>query len=260
MIWYCHIYGNEQAGILAVGCGAQNLSRDQQSCLFLGKSSVNILWQSQWTNQQLSTVKSTLGHWTTSSRPSRLSRLRVDSTLLTHLRPFINGTFPPQCVAAPGSREDDFSLLLSSFSSLLFSFAAITKGFAYPSSWLWVTRTSFCTMILLMDIRLMENVFWHRPKKRFGGWKNWAARAELFHHRTSQYLLALLGVMLSLEAVPVLVYLRPYAGSHLGVPPASLFTCSFLCIHPTCYICPQQCKVSKYMYFFVSICLMLLFM
>lgn len=92
---------NEQADTLAKSAGELekewNLPRDLQTCLSLGKLSEYIMWPSHQTNLQLPTIKPALEKWVTSGRPSRreevaLARRRVGSTLLRHLRPYVNRT------------------------------------------------------------------------------------------------------------------------------------------------------------------------
>ena len=111
LIWvpgHSHIRGNEQADMLARSAaeleGAWNLRRDLQSCLSVAKSSVKILWQRQWDNLHLPTIKPILGEWASSCRPTRrqevvLARLRMDCTLPTHMLPYIANVFPPVCTA-----------------------------------------------------------------------------------------------------------------------------------------------------------------
>ena len=109
LIWvpgHSRIHGNEQADMLARSAveleGAWNLRRDLQSCLSAVKSSVRLLWQSHWDSLHLNTIKPVLGEWASSNRPTRreevvLARLRMGSTLPTHMLPYISHSFPPQC-------------------------------------------------------------------------------------------------------------------------------------------------------------------
>ena len=86
------IHRNEQADVLCRSAveleGAWSLRRDLQSCLSAVKSSVLLLWQSQWVSQHLNTIKPVLSEYAT--------RLRTDCTRATHMLQFISHSFPPQ--------------------------------------------------------------------------------------------------------------------------------------------------------------------
>ena len=110
LVWvpgHCSIYGNEQADELAKSAveleGTWDVPRDLLSSLSLGKKSImNLLWQSQWTDLDINTIKPVLGDWPTAHRPCRreevvLARLRLNSTLLTHMKPYIDKSYPPRC-------------------------------------------------------------------------------------------------------------------------------------------------------------------
>ena len=109
LIWvpgHCNIHGNEQADALAKSAveleGTWEVPRDLKSSLSFGKTSINLLWQGQWTNLNINTVKPILGEWNTANRPTRreeivLSRVRMNCTRLTHMTPYVNRTFPPNC-------------------------------------------------------------------------------------------------------------------------------------------------------------------
>ncbi|KAK3886447.1 hypothetical protein Pcinc_009398 [Petrolisthes cinctipes] len=79
LIWvpgHCRIYGNERADLLAKSAVELEVTwdvpRDLQSCLSLGKKSINLLWQGQWTRLNINTIKPQLGNWATANRPNRL--------------------------------------------------------------------------------------------------------------------------------------------------------------------------------------------
>ena len=66
------------------------------------KSSAKLLWQSHWDILHLHIIKPILGKWAFSNRPTGreevvLARLRMGSTLPTHMLPYIANAFPPQC-------------------------------------------------------------------------------------------------------------------------------------------------------------------
>ena len=103
---HCCIRGNEQADILTNTVvefeEMWNLTRDLQSCLSHGKSSVYLLWQRLWIHQYLPTVKPILWPWTTVNNHSRreeviLARLRMSCTCPIHLLPYISNNFLPIC-------------------------------------------------------------------------------------------------------------------------------------------------------------------
>lgn len=114
LIWvpgHCRIFGNEQADVLAKSAveleGPWDVPRDLQSSLSFGKKSINLLWQSQWTDLTIQTVKPILGVWPSANRRSRreeviLARLRMNCTFITHMKPYIDRVFPPQCDTCGG--------------------------------------------------------------------------------------------------------------------------------------------------------------
>lgn len=67
------------------------------------KAKIHHLWQSEWTDLQLlNKIKHTIEIWDTAHRKIRreevvLARLRLNATRLTHLTPYIERNFPPQC-------------------------------------------------------------------------------------------------------------------------------------------------------------------
>ena len=108
LIWvpsHVGIHGNDMADELAQStrnldhCG---VNRDPGCNVSLIKYKMHLLWQREWTSLSLNTIKPQIAHWSTASQRRRreevtLARLRLNSTRLTHLTPFIERYFPPQC-------------------------------------------------------------------------------------------------------------------------------------------------------------------
>ena len=99
------IHGNEMADELAQSTGILDhcgVHRDPGCNVSLIKYKMHVLWQRQWTSLSLNTIKPQIAHWSTASQRGRreevaLARLRLNCTRLTHLTPYIDKVFPPQC-------------------------------------------------------------------------------------------------------------------------------------------------------------------
>lgn len=101
---HCKIYSSEQADALVKSTVQLEETwegpSDLQLCISLGKTSIHLLLQNQWTDLTLITIKPTLGKWGTANRPTPreeivLSRVRMNCTQLTHLTPYLSWAFPP---------------------------------------------------------------------------------------------------------------------------------------------------------------------
>ena len=108
LIWvpsHVGIHGNEMADELAQSTGILGhcgVNRDPGCNVSLIKYKMHLLWQRQWTSLNLNTIKPQIAHWSTANIGGRreqvtLARLRLNCTRLTHLTPYIERYFPPQC-------------------------------------------------------------------------------------------------------------------------------------------------------------------
>lgn len=100
------IFGNEQADRLAKSASAieevVDLPWERGAVMSHVSSSLWQRWNDRWTNLQLhNKFKTSVIDWPTSYRSRReevvLARLRLNATCLTHMTPYINRSFPPQC-------------------------------------------------------------------------------------------------------------------------------------------------------------------
>ena len=101
------ISGNEKADALAKSAlennSIVNIPTDLGTFNSILSTQLHAHWQSQWDNLQIPHKhKKYITDWPTSYRHNRreeiaIARLRMNSTYITHLDPYISGTFPPQC-------------------------------------------------------------------------------------------------------------------------------------------------------------------
>ncbi|XP_076047437.1 uncharacterized protein LOC143028972 [Oratosquilla oratoria] len=101
------IFGNEKADILAKTAleidSITDIPLDIGTFNSILRKQLHTHWQLQWNNLDIShKQKEHITDWSTSYRNNRLeeiaiARLRMNSTRLTHLKPYIDGVFPPQC-------------------------------------------------------------------------------------------------------------------------------------------------------------------
>ena len=101
------ISGNEKADALAKSAlennSIVNIPTDLGTFNSILTKQLYAHWQSQWDNLHIAHKhKKRIADWHTSYRQNRreevaLARLRMNSTFITHLAPYIAGTFPPQC-------------------------------------------------------------------------------------------------------------------------------------------------------------------